>query len=61
MPPTTMGCVPGRMSNPAALISCLKRRVLRSSLSRSSVLLLSRSNTAMEAPATAGASVLLNR
>eukprot|EP00195_Chlamydomonas_chlamydogama_P016971 CAMPEP_0202894052 /NCGR_PEP_ID=MMETSP1392-20130828/3512_1 /ASSEMBLY_ACC=CAM_ASM_000868 /TAXON_ID=225041 /ORGANISM="Chlamydomonas chlamydogama, Strain SAG 11-48b" /LENGTH=74 /DNA_ID=CAMNT_0049578603 /DNA_START=518 /DNA_END=742 /DNA_ORIENTATION=- len=57
----TMGCQPGRMLKPAAVILSLKYTVLAASLSLSSVLPLSRSNMAMEAPATAGASVFENR
>lgn len=58
---TRVACAPGRILKPAAVICCRKYAVLPSSLSRSCVLFESKSNTTRDAPATAGASVLLKR
>ena len=57
----TIGCTPGRMSKPAAVIASRKYAVFSASRSRSSVVWSSRSNTAKPAAARAGGSELLNR
>jgi len=57
----TMGCSPGMISKPAAVMAALKYRVLSSNLSRKVVALLSISNTLMDAPTMAGARVLENK
>src|SRR5512143_2957321 len=56
-----MGCTPGMMSKPAAVIFSRKYMVFRSSLSRRAVVEESMSMTRMVASTTDGATVLENR